>query len=283
MSKPAGYGTIEEAKPDTAVAIPQSRSRRSSESSDGHKEKHFSGAEILRDVVIGLSDGLTVPFALAAGLSAIGNNRLVVLAGLAEIAAGGISMGLGGFLAGRTELEHYNAERHREEEEIIRVPECEEEEIREIFEPFGLVGEPVQTIIDHLKKDKTKWVDFMMKFELGLEEPDSNRSWQSALTIGTSYIAGGIVPLVPYMLTSDPMVGLYASVGTTIAALGIFGAVKGSFMKMKPLRSGLEMMLTGTLAAGAAYGMATLVNQFESIGGGVAGPAGPHPKPPHMF
>ncbi|RKO90350.1 VIT family-domain-containing protein, partial [Blyttiomyces helicus] len=155
--------------------------------SNSHKEPHFGGAEIVRDVIVGLSDGLTVPFALAAGLSTLKNSRLVVTAGFAEIIAGAISMGLGGFLAGMSEIEHYDSERAREVREVETVPEMEEAEIIEIFEPYGLSQENVQPLVDILKRDKDTWVDFMMKFELNLERPSPRRSWISALTIGTSY------------------------------------------------------------------------------------------------
>src|SRR5208337_4965184 len=141
-----------------------------------HIERHFTAGEVVRDVVIGMSDGLTVPFALAAGISgAIDNSRLVVVAGLAEIAAGSIAMGLGGYLAAKSDAEHYESERKREEKEVNEIPEAEAHEVREILMKYGLKNEESLAIINAFKERPKDWVDFMMKFELGLEEPDPKR------------------------------------------------------------------------------------------------------------
>ena len=212
---------------ETQIVIP-SNSRRdscSSDSSRGHKEPHFGSAEVVRDIVIGLSDGLTVPFALAAGLATLDNSRLVVTAGMAEVVAGAISMGLGGYLAGLSEIEHYDAERLREKHEVETVPEREEEEIVEIFEPFGLTKKDLAPMLNVLRNDKEAWVDFMMKFELQLERPSVFRSWISALTIGFSYFLGGLIPLIPYMVISEAMKAMELSIGVTLLALFIFGFV----------------------------------------------------------
>ncbi|MGZ4035534.1 MAG: VIT1/CCC1 transporter family protein, partial [Bacteroidia bacterium] len=177
-----------------------------------HTEKHLRDSAFITDIVIGMSDGLTVPFALAAGISsAVSDNHIVITAGIAEIIAGSIAMGLGGFLAGKTEVEHYHAEYKREWEEVETVPEKEKEEVREVFEGFGFSEESQIMLVEELAKDKKKWVDFMMKFELGLEEPNENRATQSALTIGISYIVGGTIPLLPYFCTSTPLSGLKIS------------------------------------------------------------------------
>src|SRR6478735_11646132 len=166
------------------------------------EEKHFQSSEKVRDFVIGMSDGLTVPFALAAGLSAVANTGVIITAGLAEIAAGSIAMGLGGYLAGRTEIEHYDAEEQREYEEIEKLHEVEIRETKEIFAEYG-IDEPTQEkIAREMAKNPKKWVDFMMRFELGLERPDKNRAHQSAFIIGVSYVIGGLIPLTAYFFTA---------------------------------------------------------------------------------
>ena len=164
-----------------------------------HVEKHFTASEVVRDIVIGMSDGLTVPFALAAGLSgAVDSTTIVITAGLAEIAAGSIAMGLGGYLAARTDAEHYATERATEVRETVEMPEREAEEVALVFRSYGLPEETVATVVKAISSDQNRWVDFMMKFELGLEEPDPKRASRSALTIAGSYIAGGAIPLAPY-------------------------------------------------------------------------------------
>ncbi|KAJ3030515.1 UNVERIFIED_CONTAM: hypothetical protein HDU68_008803 [Siphonaria sp. JEL0065] len=229
---------------------------------DSHLEPHFGGAEIVRDIVVGLSDGLTVPFALTAGLASLGNSRFVVLAGMAEIVAGSISMGLGGYLAGRSEIEHYESEYAREQKEIIEVPEKEEAEIMEIFEPYGMSKESITPLLNVLKANPTQWVEFMMKYELNLEKPDGSRVWISALTIGGSYFIGGLVPLIPYMCVQDSYTALYISIGCTLLVLFIFGFVKGKVVGVaSPLRSALEMMIVGGVASGAAFGIAKAMPQ----------------------
>src|SRR4051812_8438475 len=154
-----------------------------------HAEKHFSGSDTVRDVVIGMADGLTVPFALAAGISgAIAQTNVVVTAGLAEVAAGSIAMGLGGFLAARGDAEHYQSELAREEREIVEVPEREAQEIVDLFTGYGLTEEEAGPVVDALQRDSTAWRDFMMRFELGLEKPDPSRALRSAGTIAGSYV-----------------------------------------------------------------------------------------------
>ncbi len=235
---------------------------------DPHEETHFQSTETVRDIVIGLSDGLTVPFALAAGLSgAVASTRLVVLAGLAEIAAGSIAMGLGGYLAARGDVEHYASELAREQDEIVTRPRDEEQEIYEIFEQYSVDREAVTPVLEALKKNPKAWVDFMMRFELGLEEPAANRAHRSALTIAASYVCGGLVPLLPYMLlpyvgfpATDLQSALKASVGITLLALAVFGALKGKLVGTGTLRSALQTVSIGGAAAAAAYGLARLLN-----------------------
>jgi len=226
-----------------------------------HIEGHFRSTETVRDVVIGLSDGLTVPFALAAGLSgAVSSSHIVVLAGLAEIAAGSIAMGLGGYLAARGDAEHYASELLREQTEIVERVHDEEEEIYEIFEQYSVDREAATPVLEALKRNPKAWVDFMMRFELGLEEPAANRAHRSALTIAASYIAGGFVPLLPYIFIADNTVALQFSVLITLFALAFFGALKGRLVGSGALRSALQTVAIGGVAAAAAYGLARLLN-----------------------
>jgi vacuolar iron transporter family protein len=222
-----------------------------------HAEKHFTASETIRDVVIGMSDGLTVPFALAAGLSgAVTSTHIIVTAGLAEIIAGSIAMGLGGYLAARTDQEHYASERKREMRELREVPQDEEQEVTQIFQAYGLSEHQTVTIIDCLREDPNKWVDFMMRFELGLEPPNPSRALISALTIAGSYIAGGLIPLLPYILINDSIVALKVSAILTLIALFGFGYIKGTFTGTKPIKSALQTSLIGGLAATAAFFLA---------------------------
>jgi VIT1/CCC1 family predicted Fe2+/Mn2+ transporter len=225
-----------------------------------HHETHFQSGDIVRDIVIGMSDGLTVPFALAAGLSgAVNSLHIIVLAGVAEIAAGAIAMGLGGYLAARGDAEHYRSERLREEREVVERRRDEEEEIYEIFDAYGVERHEAKPVLSALQRNPTAWVDFMMRFELGLEEPQAGRALQSALTIAGSYILGGLVPLLPYMLGTT-RTALPASVGITLLALLLFGAIKGRVTGAGTVRSGLQTVIIGGLAAAAAFGLAHLLS-----------------------
>lgn len=222
-------------------------------------EKHLKSSDFITDIVIGMSDGLTVPFALAAGLSgAVASSSIVTTAGIAEIVAGSIAMGLGGYLAGQTEQEHYESELKREFEEVERVPEREKEEIREVFEGYGLTPEAQEIVVEAISKDKDKWVDFMMRFELGLEKPNPNRARNSALTIGISYIVGGFVPLVPYFYVDEPKSGLLYSAEITLVALLVFGYFKSKVTDQNPWIGSLKVASIGAAAAAAAYFVATL-------------------------
>ncbi len=228
-----------------------------------HQEEHFEGSAIVRDIVIGMSDGLTVPFALAAGLTgAMQDNSIIVTAGLAEIVAGSIAMGLGGYLAGKTEIDHYDSELKREYYEVDHFPDKEKQEVREVFQHYGL-SEASQTLIaDELAKDKDKWVSFMMRYELGLEKPDMNRARQSALTIGVSYIIGGIVPLSTYfpIFTSNAKDGFLYSCIVTALCLFIFGYFKTKIIGQPPLYGAAKTLFIGALAASAAYFIAHLIS-----------------------
>jgi vacuolar iron transporter family protein len=225
-----------------------------------HIEQHFTAGETVRDIVIGMSDGLTVPFALAAGLSgAVSSTAIIVTAGLAEIAAGSIAMGLGGYLAARSDAEHYASERRREQLEVKEKTEAEEQEVRAIFMSYGLTEGQSEPIVEALSKRPDAWVDFMMRFELGLEEPDPRRALRSALTIALSYIAGGMIPLSPYLLVPTASTALLTSIIVTLLALLVFGYVKGHFTGTNPIRSGLQTALIGGLAAAAAFIIARLI------------------------
>ncbi len=225
-----------------------------------HIEKHFTASESVRDIVIGMSDGLTVPFALAAGLTgAVSSTAIIVTAGMAEIAAGSIAMGLGGYLAARGDADHYRSEQAREEEEVRVVPEREEEEVADIFRGYGLADEEIAPVLRAFRKKPAAWVDFMMRFELGLEAPDPRRALTSALTIAGAYIAGGLVPLAPYMLARTTAGALPGSVGFTLLALVVFGWAKGHFTGVSPVRSALQTALVGGLAAAAAFTLAKLL------------------------
>jgi vacuolar iron transporter family protein len=225
-----------------------------------HIEKHFTASETVRDIVIGMSDGLTVPFALAAGLSgAVVATAVIITAGLAEVAAGAIAMGLGGYLAARTDAEHYDSEKAREERETIEMPLEEEAEVAAVFRTYGLPEGTIQTVVNAIKADRTQWVEFMMRFELGLEKPEPGRARRSALTIALSYVVGGLIPLAPYFFASTVRDGLIGSIVVTLLALTMFGYIKGRFTTHRPFRSAWQTVLVGGLAATAAFLIADLV------------------------
>ena len=226
-----------------------------------HTERHFTAGDAVRDIVIGMSDGLTVPFALAAGLSgAVASNSIVVTAGLAEVVAGSIAMGLGGYLAARSDAEHYVSERAREEREVREIPEAEAAEIADLFQTYGLTATESAPVVAALRQRPGAWVDFMMRFELGLEEPDPRRALTSALRIAGAYIVGGLIPLAPYALTPTSGEALPLSVIVTLAALAVFGYVKGHFTGSSPVRSAVQTTLIGGLAAGAAFLIARAIS-----------------------
>jgi len=225
-----------------------------------HSHKHFTGTAIVRDIVIGMSDGLTVPFALAAGLSGVvDGTRIVITAGLAEVAAGSIAMGLGGYLAARTDAEHYATERATEERATIEMPEPEAEEVAHVFRSYGLDEKTVGTVVKAIRSERKRWVDFMMQSELGLEEPDPRRASRSALTIAGSYIAGGLIPLAPYFFLQSIHSALIVSVTVTLLALVVFGYIKGRFTGKRPIRSAWQTVVVGGLAASAAFVLAKMI------------------------
>ena len=222
-----------------------------------HPEQHLRSSAFITDVVIGMSDGLTVPFALAAGLSgAVSLNSIIITAGLAEIAAGSIAMGLGGYLAGRTEHDHYQAELRREQEEVELKPEAEKQEVRDVFAAMGLSAQTQDLVAEEMAKDKAQWVDFMMKYELGLDKPNPRRARNSAFNIGLSYVVGGLVPLMPYFFTEKPKDGLKYSCVLTVVCLFVFGFFKARATGQKPLPGAVRVTLIGSAAAAAAYGIA---------------------------
>ena len=224
-----------------------------------HIEQHFTATETVRDVVIGMADGLTVPFALAAGLSAaVSDTAIIMTAELAEIAAGAIAMGLGGYLAARTDAEHYVAEETRERAEIQSLREREVHEVEQIFQEYGLSGDPLRMVVAAITEDRGRWIDFMMRFELGLERPHPTRAPISAATIGLSYLVGGLIPLSPYIFTRSIHDALWMSVLLTAIALLVFGAIKGQFTGLNKVRSALQTLFVGGMAASVAYLLAGL-------------------------
>ena len=225
-----------------------------------HEEKHFKSSEVVHDAIIGLSDGLTVPFALAAGLSsAVGTSAVIVVAGLAEIVAGSISMGLGGYLAAQSDADFYASERAREYREVKEVPHIERREVGEIFKEYGLTDKEVDPILDHFEKNHEEWVNFIMKHELGLEKPHPKRQITSAATIGLSYAIGGIVPLFPYIVIPNPHHAFMMSIVLTACALIIFGYVKSVLIGINPFKGALRTVLVGAIAAAAAYFIAGML------------------------
>jgi vacuolar iron transporter family protein len=227
-----------------------------------HVESHFEASDTVRDVVIGMADGLTVPFALAAGLTGTtaATSKLVVIAGLAEIAAGSIAMGLGGYLAARTDRDHYESERAREVRETEELPQKERDEVADVFRGFGMSEENIKPVVDAISADQTRWVDFMMRFELGFEEPDPLRARNSAVTIALSYILGGLVPLSSYMLLDNLQTALRASVVVTLLALFAFGYFKGKMTGIPPFQGGIQTVVIGGLASAAAFGLARWIS-----------------------
>jgi VIT1/CCC1 family predicted Fe2+/Mn2+ transporter len=225
-----------------------------------HTERHFTSGEVVRDIVIGMSDGLTVPFALAAGLSGtVSATGIIVTAGLAEIAAGSIAMGLGGYLAAKSDAEHYSKEREREKREVAEIPHEEMREVAEVFQAYGLTEDETWPIVQALRRQPKNWIDFMMRFELGLEKPEPKRALTSASTIAGAYVVGGLIPLAPYIFSHDTTRALLLSIVLTLAALLVFGFVKGKFTGTRPGRSALQTALIGSVAAGAAYSIARAI------------------------
>ena len=225
-----------------------------------HHEEHFQSPEFVKDIVIGMADGLTVPFALAAGLSgAVDSSTIIITAGIAEIAAGSIAMGLGGYLAGRTEVDYYESELKREYMEVDEFPDKEKAEVREVLEEFGVARHSSAQIVEEMAKDKDKWVKFMMRFELGLEKPDATRARKSAFNIGAAYIVGGLVPLSPYFFIKDSQQALYISVAVTLVALFIFGFLKAKALGQPTVTGAFKTAFIGALAAGVAYLLAKLI------------------------
>lgn len=226
-----------------------------------HVENHFGSSDLVRDIVIGMADGLTVPFALAAGISGANvGTRLIVVAGLAEIAAGSIAMGLGGYLAARTDAEHYHNERAREESEVVHKPDAERAEIYDIFGRYGITHEETTPIVAALERQPRQWVDFMMRFELGLDDPDPKRALSSGGTIALAYVVGGLVPLFPYMVNTDSAKALLWSAMMTSLALAVFGYLKGYFTGSRPFRSAVQTLMIGAVAATCAYALARLIS-----------------------
>ena len=228
-----------------------------------HGEGHFQGGAALRDIVIGMSDGLTVPFALAAGLSGASlANSVILTAGLAELVAGAISMGLGGFLAGKSDIEHYASELRREGREIEEIPGAEKEEIKIILKKYGISSTTQQQFVSELAQNKKHWLQFMMEFELGLQKPDQSQVKWGAIRIGGAYALGGFVPLSAYFITDSARSGLVLSSIFTVLALGIFGYMKSRFLDQPRASGAIRMIIVGTIAATVSFFVARLVAQI---------------------
>jgi len=226
-----------------------------------HVEQHFTAGLVVRDAVIGLSDGLTVPFALAAGLTgAVDSTAVVVTAGLAEIAAGSIAMGLGGYLAGKSDVEHYASERAREELEIRQKPEIEAREVEDLLERYGVTAEQSAPVVEALRRRPDAWRDFMLRFELGLEPPDPRRALTSGAVIAAAYVAGGPLPLSPYMVLPSAHAALPWSIAVTGTALAVFGWIRGELTGAWPVRTAVQTMLVGGIAAAAAFLIARAIS-----------------------
>ena len=248
-------------RPHTPQAPPHAKGTARGLPRHHHAETHFEGSETVRDVVLGMSDGLTVPFALAAGLSgAVASSRVILVAGVAELAAGAIAMGLGGYLAARSEADTWHSELRREREEVAEVPSEEKDEVRKVFKGWGLEGDVLDQATEAVCADRDRWVDFMMREELNLSEPEPRRARVSALTIGGSYVAGGAIPLAPYLFHVPVPTALAASVAVTLVALAVFGAFKGRLTGRPPFAEALRTVLVGALASGAAYTLARLIS-----------------------
>lgn len=225
-----------------------------------HVERHFTAGDTVRDIVIGMSDGLTVPFALAAGLSSTASGTAIIItAGLAEVAAGAIAMGLGGYLAAKSDFEHYKSEHQREWREVREIPDAERREVKEVFSQYGLSDQEIAPILTAFQARPEQWVNFMMRFELGLEKPEPSRAYRSAATIGASYVLGGLIPLSPYFFFRSSHEALPISVVVTLIALSIFGYFKGNACGDQPLKSAIQTVVIGGVAAGAAFAIAAMV------------------------
>ena len=226
-----------------------------------HQEGHLKQPTVLKDIIIGLSDGITVPFALTAGISGAGiSNHIIITAGIAEICAGAIAMGLGGYLAGKTEEDHYYHEMHREFSEIKTVPEVEKQEVRDALAYYGLSKDIQDKAADELSKNEKQWVEFMMHNELRLEEPEAGRAMSSARNIALSYIVGGTIPLLGYVFTDLPQTGLRDSSIFTILCLLLFGYFKSRLTGQNPFIGALKTTGIGILAAASAFSIAFWFN-----------------------
>jgi len=225
------------------------------------EEQHKKNTNIVRDIIIGMSDGLTVPFALTAGLSGVlDTNHLIIVSGLAEITAGCISMGLGGFLAGQSEAEHYDAELKIEHKEIEDVPFIELKEVEDIFSELGVDKKLSKQVALQVSRNKNKWADFMMKLELKMEKPATNQAIKSASTIALSYLIGGFIPLFPYIVFSSSKSGFIVSCIVTILALVVFGFFKSKMTAQPMVKGTLKVATTGIIAAAAAFLLAKAVS-----------------------
>ncbi|TKA79561.1 hypothetical protein B0A55_02736 [Friedmanniomyces simplex] len=233
-----------------------------------HKENHAGHGELVRDAIIGFADGLTVPFALTAGLSSLGSAKLVILGGLAELFAGSLSMGLGAYLAAVTEKKHYEVEELRERAEVKDKPLAEEDEVYEIFEQYGIERVQAQGVVEGLKANEDMWVRFMMDFELKLEKPVTKMAWIEGTVMGVSYFFGGLLPMIPYFAFKNVTHALFTSIGITALILVVFGYVKALVTGCRHVDaawSAVQTLVVGAVAASASYAIVRGVNSAEMV------------------
>ncbi|KAK3642611.1 Protein ccc1 [Elasticomyces elasticus] len=233
-----------------------------------HKENHTGHGVLLRDAIIGFADGLTVPFALTAGLSSLGSSKLVILGGLAELFAGSLSMGLGAYLAAVTEKKHYEVEELRERREVKEKPQAEEDEIYDIFEQYGIGRSQSKGVVEGLKANEDMWVRFMMDFELKLVKPVTKMAWIEGAVMGVAYFFGGLLPMIPYFALHNVTHALFTSIGITAVILVVFGYVKAIVTGCRhkdAAWSAVQTLIVGVVAAGASYGIVRGVNSAEDF------------------
>ncbi|EXK23682.1 hypothetical protein FOMG_19557 [Fusarium oxysporum f. sp. melonis 26406] len=226
----------------------------------------------LSNIIIGFSDGLTVPFALTAGLSATGSIKLVIMGGLAELFAGAISMGLGAWLAADTDRQHYEKELTRKEQEVHQMPNAEEHEIHDIFAEYGISHEASTAVVQSLRANPDMYIKFMMHFKLRLEKPGSFKSWLSALFMGLSYFIGGLIPMVPYFCFKNVYHALFASIGISVVILLTFGYVKAHITGLDTKESAfsaVQTLVVGAFAAATSYGIVRGLDRQYKMNGSV--------------
>ncbi|KTW30846.1 hypothetical protein T552_00557 [Pneumocystis carinii B80] len=220
-------------------------------------EMTSESSRIISDIILGLSDGLTVPFSLAAGLSSFYNSKIVLTAGMAELISGAVSMGLGGYLAVKSEVEHFEHIRRTQMDLLIHAPENRSQQILNQLESYGIVNEVCRPLVFCLKQNPIDFVNFVMRFDLCLQKPSLRTAWFSAITIAMSYFLGGLIPLIPYIIFyNDTFLGFKISVILVAIVLFIFGYLKSIYLIgsiKKSIYSAFQTLLVGIIAAISAF------------------------------